>query len=223
MDNNTIDYGKLIATVREHYNITQQELGNLIGVGKTMVSNYETSYTTPSVRTLEKIASVLGMTLVEFLAFGKEGNPELSLPRAMQPTSDKCIRYLQFKNLTKEKLETDFYMDYYLTVPGFMLNTTDQYVCIKMPDNSMKKSGIRKNDFVIIKITDAIADNSIVLAISKLSGKAVIRRYMRENRFVTLLPDSCDNNYSIIRYDERDAEFEIFGYVEKVLTNIQEM
>lgn len=48
--------GKRIRLLRRSKGVTQTELGQAIGVGKTTISNYETGYSSPDTETLSKMA-----------------------------------------------------------------------------------------------------------------------------------------------------------------------
>lgn len=220
MKSNTPDYGKIIITARGNVNITQDELARRVGVGKTMISNYETNYIPPSLKTLEKIASALGYTLLGLLSLDPACNESgLELPRSVQPSNDKHIRFIESKNISCEKLLSDMYMDSYITVPGFMLSSDDNYICIRVTDNTMKEHGISKNDFVIIRQQKNFSDGDTVFAVNKSSDTAVIRKYFRQNHQIILTSANIDQNLNRIIYDERDEEYEIIGNVEKILKN----
>ena len=62
--------GTRIKELRMRHGISQQELGNLIGVTKVSVCGYETGGRSPNVETLEAIAHVFG-TSVDYL-LGRE-------------------------------------------------------------------------------------------------------------------------------------------------------
>lgn len=66
--------GKRIITLRSKHGVTQTELGNAIGVGKTTISNYETGYSTPDAETLVKIADFFDVSL-DYL-FARTNEPD---------------------------------------------------------------------------------------------------------------------------------------------------
>ena len=59
--------GKRIRAMRSQKNMTQERLGELIGVGTTHVSHIETGNTMPSMKTFVKILNALECTADELL------------------------------------------------------------------------------------------------------------------------------------------------------------
>nr|ARK09014.1 transcriptional regulator [Fibrella sp. ES10-3-2-2] len=55
--------GTLIREVRKAKGLTQEELAAKMGVQKAMVNGLEQGRSSPTVKTLEKVASALGLTL----------------------------------------------------------------------------------------------------------------------------------------------------------------
>ena len=66
MDN--IKIGKLIAELRNKANLTQQELGDKIGVGFRAVSKWECGQTLPDIGNMKELSKIFGITLDELLS-----------------------------------------------------------------------------------------------------------------------------------------------------------
>lgn len=60
--------GKRIRAMRSKKNITQERLGEMIGVGTTHVSHIETGNTMPSMKTFVKIVNALECSADELLS-----------------------------------------------------------------------------------------------------------------------------------------------------------
>ena len=60
--------GKRIRAMRSKKNITQERLGEMIGVGTTHVSHIETGNTMPSMKTFVKIINALECSADELLS-----------------------------------------------------------------------------------------------------------------------------------------------------------
>ena len=63
-----INLGKRIRAMRSKKNITQERLGEMIGVGTTHVSHIETGNTMPSMKTFVKIINALECSADELLS-----------------------------------------------------------------------------------------------------------------------------------------------------------
>ena len=222
MYNGRIDYGKIIKSLRTKYRLTQSELGEKIDLGKTAISNYETGYSVPSANILENLAEVFNMTLIDLLTYGsKDSITELSMPRLNQPINDKVVPYIKEANINLNTVMSQRYMDSYLTMPSFVLSEDADYLCIKMPDDSMSGDSIQKNDYIIVRKSNLIENRKIVLAIHKTSGTYIIRRYIRDGHIIAFVPSSPSTKHSIYRDDERDNDFLIVGYIEKVISSVK--
>jgi len=65
---------ELLKIQRKKRGLTQQQLAELVGVDRTLISKIESGAATPSVTTAKKIAAVLGFDWVKF--FEDDSNDE---------------------------------------------------------------------------------------------------------------------------------------------------
>jgi SOS-response transcriptional repressor LexA len=136
-------------------------------------------------------------------------------------TYDKCVNeeqesYNLVKHISYNKLIAIDNIGGFIDCPADIPSSA---VALKVKDDSMEDDGIRKNNFAIVRLTSAPIDKSIVLFVSRASGEYYIRRYFRDGHIVSMMPSSQSGEYSPVRYDERDTDYEIVGYVEKFLTS----
>lgn len=224
MNNSTIQYGKIIQKARIDKKLSQDNIAHFIGVRKSTVSNYETGYSKPSLETFEKIGNILGYSLIEFLSLDPvlSADSSLHFPRALQPGGDCYIPFYSSKSLKAGNFEHQNYMDNYLTLPSFMLESDpESYLCAKMADNSMSGDGIFRNDCIIVRKSQTLQNKSIALVQRISDNEIFVRRYFRDGHIIAFIPSNDSDEYSIIRTDERNCEFKIIGYVEKFLTNVR--
>ncbi len=59
--------GKLIAKLRREKNLTQRELGEMVGVGYRAVSKWETGLTMPDISIIHELSTILGISSDELL------------------------------------------------------------------------------------------------------------------------------------------------------------
>ncbi len=224
MNKQSINYGNIIKKLRKEHKMTQTQLGEKLSIGKTSIANYETGYSVPSAPVLEKIASIFEMTLVQLLMYDdpkQDNTMNLSDPKGAQPVNNMVIRYIRPSDISIEVLDAENYMSAYVSVPADMFEDSHaSYFYTKMTDDSMENDGIRKNDYVFIRKDDTPENNSVVFAIDTSTNKYYIRKYMRENHIITLIPSSYSVDYVIIREDLRETNLKIIGYVEKTLNKI---
>ena len=86
VDMDQIKIGKLIAKQRKEKGLTQQELGDKVGVGYRAVSKWETGQTMPDISIINELSKNLGITTDELL------NGELNKPKSS--TSKPNKKYL---------------------------------------------------------------------------------------------------------------------------------
>lgn len=91
--NDFIKSGEFIANLRKEKGMTQQELGNLIGVGDKTVSKWERGINVPDVIMIKKIASVFDIEIDEILNGEKTARID---PKFIKMYGNKKFRYALF-------------------------------------------------------------------------------------------------------------------------------
>lgn len=89
-----MDLGRRLLVLRKNKDITQEELGRQIGVGKTTISNYETGYSSPDSDTLTKLADIFGVSTDYLLGRTEEPNDvhqRIEAALAGEPDGDELI------------------------------------------------------------------------------------------------------------------------------------
>ena len=88
-----MDFGKRLRTLRKEKDLTQKELGKMIGVGRTTISEYESGKIVPRQDGLVKLAEILDVT-VDYLT-GNHEVREIPLSLDMIPTKKKPDRHYE--------------------------------------------------------------------------------------------------------------------------------
>ena len=89
-----------IRRVRKAAHVTQEELAKRIGVNRALISKYETGIIEPSVSQLQKIASALGVPMMELLDL-EEGAERIK-------RDENLIRKLSYEfDIPKRNLQED--------------------------------------------------------------------------------------------------------------------
>jgi transcriptional regulator with XRE-family HTH domain len=101
------DIGERIATARKRADLSQNDLGKLIGVSQSFIYKLESGIKNPSVETLQKLSSALKVTLDYFMNKNVVEIPDEKLPA----TAHKFVNYAVVvdkaidANITPEELE----------------------------------------------------------------------------------------------------------------------
>lgn len=92
--------GSIIKELRVEKNINQSELGKLIGVGKTTISNYETGYSSPDQETLIKIADFFNVSVDYLLNRSDDYNLQSLIPETSLTDNERelLLLFRQVKN-----------------------------------------------------------------------------------------------------------------------------
>ncbi len=216
---NSTNYGLIVKRARKEKGLSQEQLGKLIGVGKTCISNYETSYCEMSVSTLDQIAHALGYPLIYMLSkFGDNYGNDLDR-KLVQSGKDVAIPFINAKEFDPGDENFSNVMDSFVTMPSSILGSGN-FVFAKVKDEALKSDGISKNDCVFVRLEKAVKEKSIVLFINKKTNEYYIRKYIRDGHIVSMMPSVLNTEFAPIRYDERDSDYEILGTCVKILTNI---
>lgn len=104
-----MNVGKRIKALRKTRGLTQEQLAERLGVQRATISNYEIGRRSPHLKELEKIASVLGVSLDYF---GVDTNEVHDLiARAKMIFDNEEISYQEKANVYKEVMRLYLKMD----------------------------------------------------------------------------------------------------------------
>ncbi|KEK24736.1 helix-turn-helix domain-containing protein [Bacillus gaemokensis] len=107
--------GEIIKKLRKEKNITQEQLGNVIGVSKMAISYFEKGKKAPGRETLEKIADYFNITTDYLL--GRSDDPELNEHESKIVTEEgnnilKLIETLPKEERQKAWEQLEMYVSY---------------------------------------------------------------------------------------------------------------
>ena len=97
--------GKFIQECRKEKKLTQEELGELLGVSSKSISRWENGITMPDLSLVTTIADILNVEVSELLNGQRMDKEELLRIRAVV---DKIIKYSNYEIVTKNKKYTFF-------------------------------------------------------------------------------------------------------------------
>ena len=162
-----MNIGDKIRAARINKNLTQEELGALLGIQKSAVAKYENGRVVNiKMGTLQKICEVLDMKASELIYETLESESEL------------LSRYPLFKDKSSSEL---------LASDGSaQLTKKEEYLIITIKDNSMADDRILPGDAVFIKKQFTV-NNGELAAVSINNQEPIIRRffyYPKEDKLV---------------------------------------
>ena len=223
MRQTSVDYSELIKKLRKRHKLTQTELGNILSIGKTTISNYETGYSVPATQTLKRIASEFEEDYINFIESENITDDEV-IQKIGQSESKIIIPYFKTGDLYKVFSSEEPDTDLCISLPEEMLTCgSESLMCIKVSDDAMEDDGIRKNDYVIVKKNSKAQNKQRVFVYDADENKYMLRKYILEDHVISLIPSSSSPEYPVIRYDVYDSRYVIVGCVVKALVSFDEM
>lgn len=103
----------------------------------------------------------------------------------------------------------------FIAVDRKLLGKATSIAAIKAVGDSMQDAGIYSGDYVIVEVTDHVADGDRVVAI--IGNMAVIKRLEHQDGFAVLHPENANGNYQPIVVREEDSK--VFGKVLSIIPN----
>ena len=89
--------GEKIKLVRQQKKISQQKLGNMLGVSQAMIAQYEKGDRNPKIETLQRIAIALEVPITSLAEYEAPLDNAFSEVHAYQSTEEKKYKTFQFK------------------------------------------------------------------------------------------------------------------------------
>lgn len=191
-----------VRKLRKERGLSQAELANILGVGKTTISNYETEYSAPDIKMLERIADLFGVT-VDYIM----GRSETLTREAMGAKEVFVVGTVRAGNpcfAMQEVIGSVF-------LPKNMI-AGNHYFGLKVTGDSMNLARICDGDVVIVRQQSYAENGDIVVALVG-EDEATVKRYFQSGQMVTLLPDSSNKNYAPIQVDTAVMPLTIMGVV----------
>lgn len=74
-----MNFGKRLKELRNNAHLTQKQLGDMIGLSKTVISYYELGSRAPSPEVLIKLAKILHVTTDYLLGIEEKGDPTVNV------------------------------------------------------------------------------------------------------------------------------------------------
>lgn len=107
----------------------------------------------------------------------------------------------------------------YIAVDRRLLGRATSVAAIKAVGDSMQDAGIMDGDYVVVEVTDRVADGDRVVAI--IGNMAVIKRLEHAGAVAILAPENKAGGYKPIVVNQEDSK--IFGKVLSVIPNTEWM
>lgn len=212
--------GFKLKKLRKYKGINQDELAQLLAVGKTTISNYETGYTVPPSANLRQLAQFFNVTVDDLIddKISVEdliGKKEPTVPYAFKEDVDVSFSK---KNIP---VYLNFSTDN-VPIHQFIFSTSfvgeGNIFGLKVSGDRMDRAALPDGSIAIIRSQEYADDNEVIAAIVD-DNPAFICRYFRQGELVVLENESSNPVYhrpTVV--NPKEQSFKIIG---KVIKSIQ--
>ncbi|MDP4118141.1 MAG: S24 family peptidase [Bacillota bacterium] len=200
-------FATMMKKLRTERHVTQESIGHYLGVGKSTISNYETTYSRPNIVHAYLIAEKLNASL-DYMT-GRVYN----LRDSGTENSNRHIPIVEHIIYGKNPVSSDNIIDD-MVLPCFNL-TSGEFLGMIVPDNSMNRSEVKKGAIAIIRRQSEVTTGDIVLVATKDYG-TVLRKVFVMDGGISLYPDATDPGYAPITLIFNTDKFEIIGRLSKL-------
>jgi transcriptional regulator with XRE-family HTH domain len=202
---------RIILQSRKLRRIKQEVLAPAVGCSRSYISKLEKGHVLPSLTlatNLEKALNLKDGSLVKLVRDIKKKEAELrhQTRQHVRDARKGRIKFLLSENvliplyITRKGIWND-QIHRYVAIPKNQLDGS-QFFLYEVPDDSMDKAGIRKDDLVLVENRNPRNGEICVFCVLK---KCFIRYCQRQKRSVDMIPRSSNPMHKILRYKNLDA------------------
>ena len=201
--------GEKIQKLRKERKMTQDRLGELLGVQKSAVAKYEKGRVVNLKRdTINRLAEIFNVSPNYLLGIDE---PTVNLANNITvPLYDdvSCGTGLFVADNVEE----------YLSIPDTLLNPNKDYFCQYVNGDSMINESIHPGDLVIFEKKNTL-NNGDIGCFSLEDNVATCKKYYLDNNNNCIILQPANNKYSPIVINEDNAqEFKIIGKLSLVIS-----
>lgn len=200
MSNFYKDLGSRIKQYRLAANMSLEEIGNRIGVGKSTVRKYEVGSIRVSHERLEQISNALGIDVA--LLYGDEVQGDIAdvpLYGNISCGGGSVIYESPTEYVTTPKDWVDKGIYFYLTAEG----------------DSMTGAQINEGDLLLIQKQDEVENGEIAAVV--IEDECVLKRVYKDGRSFTLISENP--NYAPINFNPKeDLHIRVIGKLKRAIT-----
>ena len=199
-------FGERLSKLMRNVGLTEENAALLLNVSKQRLENLLTGYSEADMNVIMRVAEVFDVSC-EYAAMLSD------LPKVSEPGNSKEIvvaeRISPYDGVIMQKdvVGTAF-------IDRDKMHGKDYFAFI-MPDDSMVKARILKNDMLVVRRQSFATNGDIVIAVVD-EDDAIVRTYNRTGNIVVLTCEGDSMKYKPIKIDTTETKFNILGKVDEV-------
>ncbi len=202
------EFGLVLRKLRKSRGLNQEELAQALGVRKSTISNYETSYSTPTSAMLRLIADFFSVNVSELL-----GETVSVKEESIASTYGKKIPI--YSSIT---VDEDSPILYHLEMPTSFIGE-GTFFGFEVTNERMNDAGITPGSVVIVRKQTFVDDGEIVL-VSVGEEPPFICRYYRVGEFANLVSESTLPIYRPLVVNVFEQPVKVLGKIVKIIQTL---
>lgn len=204
------DFPRRVHDLRIEKNLTQEQLADLMSVGKTSISNYENGYAVPTLYHLHNMAKIFNVSISYLI-----GETDL---RERYTELPEGVRIPVFSHLNIDALThgTESDAEGIIELPKNAQMRDAEFFAVQMWNDSMVVDHIFKNDYVILRRTKEINNGRIYLVV--VEGLPYLHRATQKDTMLLLNPNSVARKYEPLQVFMKQAD--VVGRAVSVISNL---
>lgn len=206
-----MNIGKLIKNKRIELNLTLEEVGNLVGVGKSTVRKWENG-----------MIENMGRDKISLLAKALDISPLLLLGMDEEIYESIGIDYTRIPLYNNLCCGNGGFVDdniiEMIPVPSKGLNPNLEYFCQYAEGESMKDAGINDGDLLVFEKTDKV-DYGVIGCFCTEDNIATCKKFTEMNGIMMLQPMNSD--FPSIPIDPYNNNVRCIGKLKKVIKDFE--
>lgn len=197
-----MNVGSYIKQLRTERNMTQEELGQKIGVKRAAVQKWECGRVQNLKReTIQKLSEIFNVSPSSFI----DGDDKTLTP--YNPIVHR-IPILGYISAGLPLYADEHIIDYTYTE----YNGGAEYFALKVKGDSMSAAQINDGNTIIVRKQEYI-ENGEIAVVRVGNENATVKRFKQDGNIVQLIPQSFNPQHEIQFYDLKDTEVVIIGKV----------
>lgn len=200
------DFGRRMQKLRESVGLNCKQMAMLLDVTEVAIERYEENYNEPTEKVIRRLAQIFEVSEAYAAMLTDE-------PAVCEDLSVKEVLVTRrIPGGSGMMMLTDIVGSEY--VDKNEVRGKDCYGFV-MPDDSMIKARIQKNDVLIVCRQNHASDGEVVVAVIG-DSEGIVRRFYKNGNVVTLVPESPSPKYKEMKVDTTETAFKISGKVIEV-------
>ena len=203
--------GKNIKKIREEHNLTQEELGKIVGVTDKAVSTWENETKNPRMGTIQKLSDYFGIPKSSIIEDSVEPNANL-LPQ----TDIRMIPLYESVSAGFGAAAYDCVIDYIPTIMHSSYEAAETIAIIVSGDSMYPK--IEDGDKIVVHKQSSVDSGQIAVVL--IDGEdAVVKKVKYGKDWVDLI--SINPEYKTRHFEKEELErLRVLGLVRQIIKNV---